>query len=105
MTAIAQQIGVSGQSAVTRLLQLKQFRADIRHGLLRSLRRVVQDSMVHVTNLDGLNQLDAQIEIALQEQVEQLLQTDQAQAQTPKGYGSCSLVADILCRYMAQHDR
>lgn len=102
MTEIAIEIGLKAQYEVTRLLKLKEFRADVRHKLLDGLRQYVRDKAKSYLDLDHLNHLDQQIEVALSEQIDALIQKDEAKATTPKGYGSRSLLAQQVCRSLDQ---
>jgi len=100
MTAIAPVIGLQGQYQVTRLLKLKEFRADVRHCLLQYLKRVITDKATDYTTPEQLNQLDDQIEVALAEQIDAVIQQEQANTKTPKSYVVSSLFARILCHYL-----
>ncbi|MBW4582026.1 MAG: hypothetical protein KME42_20880 [Tildeniella nuda ZEHNDER 1965/U140] len=100
MGAIAQQIGLQAQFQVSRLLKLEELRTDVRHGMLQCLRHAVKNAVLNDVAPDMLDKIDQQIAEALEEQVNDLLQKDQANAKTPKGYVSDSLFAQTLCRYL-----
>lgn len=100
MTKIAIEIGLKAQFEVTRLLKLKEFRADVRHSLLFCLNQYVLDQAKSYLTLEQLNHLDEQIDLALSEQVDALIQADQANAATPKRYGSSYQFAQHVCRYL-----
>ncbi len=102
MTKIALEIGLNAQFEVTRLLKLKELRTDVRHRLLSCLRQYVLDKAKSYLGLDRLHHLDDQIDLALSEQVDTLLQADQASAATPKQYGSSQQFAQHICRYLDQ---
>jgi hypothetical protein len=106
MTEIAVEIGLKAQYEVTRLLKLKEFRADVRHKLLNYLRQYVLDKAQSYLDLDRLSHLDQQIDLALSEQIDALLQQDEAKATTPKGYATSNaarnLFAQQVCRYLDQ---
>ncbi|MBL1177179.1 hypothetical protein [Pantanalinema sp. GBBB05] len=100
MTKIAVEIGLKAQFEVTRLLKLKEFRADVRHRLLFCLNQYVLDQAKSYLDLDQLHHLDDQIDRALSEQVDALIQADQVNAATPKRYGSSHRFAQSVCRYL-----
>jgi len=102
MTAIAEAIGLQAQYQVTRLLKLKEFRADVRHYLLQYLKQSIKDKALDYTSPSQLDQLDDQLEVALSEQIDAVIQQDQATAKTPKNYAVASLFARILCQYLDQ---
>jgi len=102
MTAIAEVIGLQAQYQVTRLLKLKEFRADVRHYLLQHLKQIIKDKALDYTSPNQLDQLDNRLEVALSEQIDTVIQQDQATAKTPKNYAVTSLFARILCQYLDQ---
>jgi predicted DNA-binding protein YlxM (UPF0122 family) len=102
MTEIAHQIEVQAQYQVTRLLCLKDFRADVRHWMLQCLHSYVLEQARSYVSLQQLDNLDNQIEAALSEQIDALIQKDQANAKTPKSYLSKSLFARSLCQHLKQ---
>lgn len=100
MAKIAVEIGLKAQYEVTRLLKLKELRVDVRHKMLDCLRQYVQDRAKLYLDLDRLNRLDKQIEAALSEQIDALMQKDEAKATTPKEYASSNLFAQQVCQYL-----
>ncbi|MEO1299916.1 MAG: hypothetical protein AAFW75_29925, partial [Cyanobacteria bacterium J06636_16] len=54
MKAIAPQVGLTTQVQVTRLMNLKRLRADVRSSLLADLQRRVQDAVLAVTSAERL---------------------------------------------------
>jgi len=100
MSAIAQQIGFRAQYQVSRLLKLDELRTDVRHGMLQCLRTAVKDTALNYVEPDKLDTLDRQIAAALEYQVDDLIQKDQASSKTPKGYVSDNLFAQRLCQYL-----
>ncbi len=100
MGEIAKQIGLEAQFQVSRLLNLKELRADVRHRLLHCLKDGLVNQARDLISAERLNQVDQQIDDALNEQVESLMQTAQAAAQTPKAYSTANLFAQRLCRYL-----
>jgi hypothetical protein len=102
MGDIAQQIGLRAQFQVSRLLNLKALRADVRHWMLQCLQSTVRESILRDLTPDNLHCLDQQLNIALSEQVDTLLQEAHANSKTPKAHISGSRFARSLCRYLDQ---
>ncbi|MGD1705123.1 hypothetical protein [Dapis sp. BLCC M229] len=100
MTEIAKYVGLKAQYQVTRLLKLKSFRADIRQQLLISLRHRILELAKDYTNPQSLKTLDKQIEIALDEQVNQVFQEAQAEGYTSSHHYTESLFAKRVCSYL-----
>lgn len=100
MTNIAGEMGLKAQFEVTRLLKLKDLRSDVRHWMLLELRQYVFDRARAYLDLEQLDRLDDQIEIALGEQIDALIQQDETNAKTPKSYGSGTLFAQQVCRHL-----
>ncbi|MDX2240700.1 MAG: hypothetical protein NW224_08465 [Leptolyngbyaceae cyanobacterium bins.302] len=100
MGAIAQQIGLKAQFQVSRLLKLDELRTDVRHWMLQCLRSSIKSTVLNYVEPDKLDQIDHQIAVALEEQVNDLIQKDQASSKTPKSYVSDNLFAQKLCQYL-----
>ncbi|MEM1168854.1 MAG: hypothetical protein AAGJ08_07160 [Cyanobacteria bacterium P01_H01_bin.35] len=100
MTDIAKDVGLKAQYQVTRLLKLKSFRADIRQQLLIILRHQILELAKDYTNPQSLKALDKQIEIALDEQVNQVFQEAQAEGHTSGHHYTESLFAKRVCSYL-----
>lgn len=97
MTKIAPQVSLKAQYQVSRLLQLKELRAAIRHQILLALRDRVWAQAQAYTDPDRLKALDHQIDEALQAQVDQVLQEAAAEASVPHHRPTHSLYARRLC--------
>ncbi|MDX2229923.1 MAG: hypothetical protein NW220_09810 [Leptolyngbyaceae cyanobacterium bins.349] len=102
MGAIAKQIGLKAQYQVSRLLKLDELRSDVRHWMLQCLRQSIKSTVLDYVEPAKLDKIDHQIAIALEEQVDDLIQQEQALAKTPKDYVSNSLLAQKLCQYLDQ---
>ncbi|MGA7935195.1 MAG: hypothetical protein WCA35_16725 [Kovacikia sp.] len=100
MTAIAQQLGVRGQDTVTRLLKLKEFRADVRRHMLQSLQSHLLEQVKAYCDPDRLQQLDDRVEAALNEQLEALMQAEAKRDKTSKDCLSESIFAQKLCQHL-----
>jgi hypothetical protein len=100
MGEIAAQVGLKAQFEVTRLLKLKEFRADVRHYLLQTLQAKVTDLAAEHINLDRLIALDREISNALAEQVDLLLRDAETDAKTTKSYATTTLFSRRLCLHL-----
>lgn len=104
MGEIAKQIDVPAQFHVSRLLQLKSFRADVQREFLVLLRdRVIKVAKTY-TEPERLQALSQQIEEALDEQVTQIIQEAATEASTATGAKNrttaTSLFSERLCYYL-----
>ena len=100
MGEIAAQVGLKAQFEVTRLLKLKEFRADVRHYLLQTLQARVTELAAEHINLDRLIALDQEISNALAEQVDLLLKDAETDAKTTKSYTTGTLFSRRLCLHL-----
>jgi hypothetical protein len=100
MTEIAQSVGLQAQFQVSRLLNLKAFREDVRHQMAAQLLAFVKQQAAPLMAPDRLQQLDSAIESALNEQIEDLMQAAQAQAQSPKDYMTGTMFSRTLCQFL-----
>lgn len=100
MSDIAPRIDLKAQYQVTRLLQLKDLRADIRHQILLDLRDQVWLEAQQFTNPDRLQALNEQLDTLLTEQVDGVMQTAAAEASVPRNRPVNSLYAQRLCDYL-----
>jgi hypothetical protein len=100
MTDIAREIGLKAQYQVSRLLKLKNLRADIRRRLLLQLRdRVLTRAKLYVDS-ERLQFLDSQIEAALEEQIMAIVKEEAAETSINKNRPTRSLYARRLCHYL-----
>jgi hypothetical protein len=101
MTEIADSLGLRAQDAVTRLLKLKEFRADVRQQLLLLLCNRVFDLAKNYSHPDRLITLEQQIKLALDEQITQVIKEAGNQSQTAKiNTIENGLFSERLCRYL-----
>ncbi|WP_110985446.1 hypothetical protein [Acaryochloris thomasi] len=102
MTEIAPQVNLKAQYQVSRLLKLKDLRADIRRQVLLDLRdRVLQQAKVYA-DPNRLQQLNGQLDTVLEEQVEEVIQEAAAEASVPRNRPIRSLYARRLCQDLDQ---
>jgi hypothetical protein len=99
MGEIAPQVNLQKQYQVSRLLELKPFRADVRQKMLVCLRdrcRELAGNYIHSTQLENLEQ---RLDAALQEEIDKVIGADEVQATTPNR-SSNNLFARRLCRHL-----
>lgn len=99
MSEIAALVGLEYQYQVSRLLKLKEFRADVRQRMLKCLQNCVLQQATAYTDPDILPQLEQKIEVALNEQITQLIDEAEAESTTPNRRQQ-SLFTARLCQYL-----
>lgn len=102
MSAIAPQIALEAQYQVTRLLKLKELRADIRHNMLQQMRDWTM-SQTKLADLESLKQREQAIESALSEQIDQII--DEAEKEVSIADSTASILAKRICDYLDRHHR
>jgi hypothetical protein len=100
MGEIAPLVGLQAQYQVTRLLKLKEFRADIRQQMLQALRDRTLEKARAYADPNHLQRLDQQVEVALNEQITAVMQEAETEASVAKNRSSSSLLAQRLCRHL-----
>jgi hypothetical protein len=99
MGEIAPQVGLRKQYQVSRLLELKEFRADVRQKMLVCLRDRCQELAANYINQTQLENLEQKLNAVLEAEIDKVIDADEAQASTP----NCSLTnpfARCLCRHL-----
>ena len=97
MSAIAPIIGLQAQYQVTRLLKLKELRADIRHQILQ----LMGDWVLNQTNFESpelLKQREQDIAAALGEQIDLVL--EEAEKEVSIANSNQSILAQRICEYL-----
>ena len=100
MSAIAPKIELQAQYQVTRLLKLKELRVDIRHHLLQLMRDWTMD--IKLEDLDSLKQREKEIESALAEQIDLVI--DEAEKEASIADSTQSVLAKRICAYLDNYD-
>lgn len=100
MGEIAAQIGLNAQYQVSRLMKLKEFRADIRQQVLVMLSDRIRYRAQEYVDPSRLSLLDQQLQSALDEQISIVLQQAEAEASIPKNRPLDSLFAQTLCHHL-----
>lgn len=100
MGEIAPFVDLTAQYQVTRLLKLKELRVDVRHKLLQELSGCVRDLAAKYHTPEHLQQLDAQLQDALVEQIDVTLQEAETEASIAKERACGSVFSRQLCQYL-----
>jgi hypothetical protein len=100
MSEIAKLVNLQAQYQVTRLLQLKAFRADVQQHLLVLLRDRVFEQAQAYTDLKRLQSLNQEIEAALTEQINKVINDSIKEASTANNHFPKSLFSQRLCRHL-----
>ena len=100
MSAIAPKIELQAQYQVTRLLKLKELRVDIRHHMLQLMRDWTMD--IKLEDLDSLKQREKEIESALGEQIDLVI--DEAEKEASIADSTQSVLAKRICAYLDNYD-
>ncbi|WP_413161102.1 hypothetical protein ACL6C3_21580 [Capilliphycus salinus ALCB114379] len=101
MGEIAKQLGLKAQYQVTRLLKLKEFRADVRQTLLIQLRDRILEFAKNYTDSQRLKSLDktldSQLDEALNEQIDRVIQEAESESHNSQESSTKSLFSRRLC--------
>ena len=97
MKAIAPQVGLTTQVQVTRLMNLKRLRADVRNALLSQLRDRVQAAALTVTSAERLHEIGDHLDALLAEDADRLIAEAESEAKIPYNRTAKSVFARQLC--------
>ncbi|MEO0985096.1 MAG: hypothetical protein AAFY20_06055 [Cyanobacteria bacterium J06639_14] len=97
MKAIAPHVGLTTQVQVTRLMNLKRLRADVRNTLLAYLQGRIQDAVLAVTSVERLQQIGDRLDALLAEEADRLIAEAESEAKIPQNRTAKSLFARQLC--------
>jgi hypothetical protein len=100
MVEIAKYLQLRAQDAVTRLLKLKDFRADVRQQMLLLLRSIIQEKARIYSSVERLKKFENQIELAISEQINQVIESAETQSRTAKNLLVNNLLIEKLCKYL-----
>ena len=102
MGEIAPLVELKAQYQVSRLLKLKEFRADVRQKMLQQLSALTLARAANYAAPHQLQQLEQKVEAALSEQIGEVMQAAEAEAETSivRNRSPASLFAQHLCRYL-----
>ena len=100
MAEIATLLGLQAQYQVTRLIKLKQFRADVQQRLLKQLGDRITQIAQQFTTSEQLQTLNQAIAAALEEQISTLMQQAEAEAMVARQRPLGSLFARQLCHHL-----
>ncbi len=103
MTEIAPLVGLQKQFQVTRLLGLKELRADVRQAWLKLLHQRLPQLLKHYLDPQQLEQFDQQLQqqlnTVLEELIDRIIAEDTTDSYSPKR-SSRSLFTACLCQYL-----
>jgi len=86
MAEIASHLGINDQSGISRLLDLKRFRADLRHQAIAQLQNRLSEIFSPHMSPAQLAKLDHRIDITLGPEIDRLIKAETDEAQTPRQY-------------------
>lgn len=104
MSVIAGEVGLQAQYQVTRLLNLKPLRADVRRQMLNTLYDSILNLSRNYADPERLQNLDREIEAFLNKHVEEVIEEAEAESSHARGHPLRSLFAQRLCQYLKQTD-
>lgn len=100
MADIAAVLNLNAQYQVTRLLKLKDFRADVRQRLLVHLGDRLRTLAAPFTDPEQLRRADAKIDAALSDRIDALMSTAEVETNTARNRPLTNLLAQRLCRHL-----
>ncbi|MDJ0774172.1 MAG: hypothetical protein QNJ49_12235, partial [Mastigocoleus sp. MO_167.B18] len=102
MGEIAKKLGLRAQDTVTRLLKLKEFRADVRQEILLILRESILDIAQNYSTPERLKKLDLQINEAIEEEINKVISQADKEASTIKSNIPMSCFSQTLCKQLEE---
>ncbi|MGP1374987.1 MAG: hypothetical protein ACTS3T_19310 [Almyronema sp.] len=103
MSAIAPQIGYKTQVQVTRLMRMKAFRTNVRHYWLTQLRQRTLALAQAYLEPDQLHAFDQALDQLLAEQIDEVIERSQAEAQKPQRTTPTNRFDQRVCHYLSHH--
>jgi len=100
MGEMASVLGLKAQYQVTRLLKLKEFRADVRQYLLQYLGDRIRELATAYADPAQIQTVESQLETVLTEHVDSFMQTAEAETSVARHQPLSSLFARRLCHYL-----
>ncbi|MEB3218507.1 MAG: hypothetical protein VKN72_20040 [Nostocales cyanobacterium 94392] len=100
MAEIAKHLQLRAQDAVTRLLNLKDFRADVAQQMLLLLRSSIKDKAIIYSSVEQIEEFEKQITVAINEQIHKLIAEAEIQSRSPKNILTDSIFVEKLCNYL-----
>jgi hypothetical protein len=100
MGKIAKQLDLRAQDAVARLLQLKEFRADVRQEILVKLKEQVIELAQKYSTPTSIVKLEAKIAEALEEQVARVIYQAEIEATSMQNSSAISYFSQRLCQQL-----
>jgi hypothetical protein len=100
MTEIAQSLGLRAQDAVTRLLKLKDFRADVQREFVKMLCDRVVDLAQNYSHPERIKQLEQELADIIHAQSTNLVREAEIKSRTVNNHLKNNLFSEKLCRYL-----
>jgi hypothetical protein len=100
MKKIAEVLGLRAQDAVTKLLKLKEFRADVRQEMLVLLRDSVTEIAKIYADVRALKKLDTQLDVVLSEEISKIIENTKFQSRTTNSHLKNEIFTERLCEYL-----
>ncbi len=100
MGEMAEKLGLNNQSQVSRLLDLKNFRADIGRRTLVQLRSQVIEIAQAYASASQLKDLEARIQDFLDQKIDNLIQEAQKESSISKNREMTSKLSRAICQYL-----
>jgi len=100
MSEIAPLVEMKAQFDVSRLLKLRTFRADVRQQMLNKLQSLILEEAEAYSNPEQIQNLEQQVEVALDEQVTNVISEAEREASIARNRSLNSLFTQRLCRYL-----
>ncbi len=98
MTEIAPKIGLKSQVQVTRLLNLKRLRSEVRHLLIAQLHQRLTQEALNYISVERLHAINQTLETLLTELVDDLIRTSAAGTQSAKSNRQITHFDAVLCQ-------
>lgn len=100
MKDIAPQVGLNTSTQVSRLLELKVFRADIARRTVIKLRNQVTELAQAYRTASEIKDLEAEITAVVEEQVNTIMEEAKKETTVSKNRQMCSHFSQTLCQYL-----
>ncbi|MEB3355618.1 MAG: hypothetical protein VKK04_02645 [Synechococcales bacterium] len=100
MGEMASELGLKAQYQVTRLLKLKEFRADVRQNLLRLLGDRIRELATAYADPAQIQIMESQIETVLTDHIDTFMQAAEAEASVARHQPLSSVFARRLCHHL-----
>lgn len=104
MGEIAAQVNLKQQYQVSRLLELKELRADVRTAMLVMLGDRIRELAANYVEVERLQQLDTTLDGALEAEVDAMIVAAEKEATTAQSFRK-TVFSQVLCHYLDTRSR